>query len=123
RRSGMVRDRTTDPALAAASRVEGLIAVAPSVNTAQVMTRRPIVLDPGALDMLPYALAGAPQVERILGDLYGIEYFNPPGSAIRQGVVPYGMAKKVWESRAPVGWRATATRIGFTHVLAPAPST
>jgi hypothetical protein len=120
RRAAMVRDHTTDPALAAASRVEGLIAVAPSVNTAQVMTRRPIVLDPGALDMLPYALAGAPQVERILGDLYGIEYFSPPGSAIRQGVVPYGMAKKIWESRAPVGWRATATRIGFTHVLAPA---
>jgi hypothetical protein len=120
RRSAAVRDRTTDPALAAASQVEGVIAVAPTVATAQVMTRRPIVLDPGALDMLPYALAGAPQVERILGDLYGVEYFDPPGSAIRQGVVPYAVARKTWETRAWAGWRATATRIGFTHVLTPA---
>jgi hypothetical protein len=119
RRAAAVRAPATDAALAAASQVEGLIAVAPGVNTAQAATRRPIVLDPGALDMLPYALAGAPQVERILGDLYGIDFFNPPGSAIRQGVVPYGMAKKIWESRAPVGWHATASRIGFTHVLVP----
>jgi len=118
-RAAKIRDRSTDPALAAASHTEGLLAVAPSVSTAQAITRRPLVIDPMALDMLPYALAGAPQVERILADLYGIEYFNPPGSALRQGVVPYGMAKKIWESRAQVGWVATASRVGFTHVLVP----
>lgn len=119
-RAAKLRDRTTDPALDAASRTEGLLAVAPGITTAQAITRRPLVLDPGALDMLPYAIAGAPAVERILADLYGIEFFSPPGSALQQGVVPYGMAKKIWESRAPVGWRATASRIGFTHVLVPA---
>lgn len=120
RRAAEVADPRTDAAIEAASLSDGLIAVAPAVETAQAMTQRPIVLDPMALDMLPYALAGAPEVERILGDLYGIEYFDPPGSALQQGVVPYGMAKRIWESRAAVGWRATASRIGFTHVLAPA---
>jgi len=119
-RAARLRDRTNDAALAAASQTDGVLAVAPSISTAQLVTRRPLVLDPGALDMLPYALAGAPQVERILADLYGIDFFAPPGSAIRQGVVPYGMAKKIWESRAPVGWRATASRLGFAYVLAPA---
>jgi len=119
RRAAAVASPSTDAAIAAASEIDGVIAVAPAVENAQAMTQRPLVLDPMALDMLPYALAGAPEVERILADLYGIEFFDPPGSALRQGVVPYGRAKTIWESRAQVGWLATASRIGFTHVLAP----
>jgi hypothetical protein len=113
-------DRTNDRVLAQASRAAGLIAVAPGLSNVQLLTRRPILIDPGALDMLPYAPAGGPELARILDEIYGLDFFAPPASARNKAVVPVDPVKAVWERRSQTEWVAVATRFGVTDVLAPA---
>ena len=64
-------DRTNDPFLAevAADRT-GLIATGGSLRLVQLRTRRPVLLDGGSLDTLPYAPEGGPAMDRILRDVY-----------------------------------------------------
>ncbi len=119
-RSARMRDGSNDRALAAASRGNGLLLVAPGISTPQLITRRPVVLDPGALDMLPYALAGGPEFERMLRIGYGVEFFAPPPQALHTAVLPSDFVQPIWEKRSGAEWREVAASLGVTDVLAPA---
>jgi hypothetical protein len=118
-RSSRLRDYTSDRALAAASRGHGLLLVAPHISTPQLITRRPVALDPGALDMLPYALAGGPEFERTLRIGYGVEFFAPPPQALHTAVLSGEVVKPIWEQRGGAEWREVATSLGVTDVLVP----
>ncbi len=119
-RSSRLRNYTNDRALAAASRGDGLLLVAPGITTPQLITRRPVALDPGALDMLPYALAGGPEFERVLRIGYGVEFFAPPPQALHTAVLPSDVIQPIWETRSGSEWRGIASSLGVTDVLAPA---
>ena len=119
-RSSRLRDHTTDRALAAASRGDGLLLVAPGITTPQLITRRPVALDPGALDMLPYALAGGPAFERMLRIGYGVEFFAPPLQALHTAVLPSEVVQPIWQKRSGAQWHEVAASLGVTEVLAPA---
>ena len=102
----MFRDRTNDPffKVVAAER-EGLLATAGSYHLVQLYTRRPVLIDGGGLDGLVYAPEGAPMAERILRDVYGLDYFNPPPGARSQGLIPHDLTRAAWESYSPDKWR------------------
>ncbi len=119
-RLSRLHDRSNDRALAAASRGDGLLLVAPRISTPQLITRRPVVLDPGALDMLPYALAGGPELERMLRIGYGVEFFAPPPKALHTALLPSEVVQPIWEKRSGAEWREVATSLGVTDVLVPA---
>jgi hypothetical protein len=112
-----LRDRTNHPVLAQAARGEGLLLVGPGIWMAQLRTRRPLLLDPSALDMLPYVLRAGPAVEEILREVYGVDFFHPPGQAIRAGVVPEKPARELFAHRTPDEWRAIRARFGVSDVL------
>jgi hypothetical protein len=114
-------DRTNDPALAAAARGMGVLAVAPGIERAQLRTLRPLLLDPGALDMLPYAPAGGPALARALERVYGVDYFDPPPQARRKASLPEQPTRALWEARTPAEWSALGRELGFTAVLVAAP--
>ena len=69
------RDRTNDGLFATAARAGGMLLTGGDLHLAQLRTRRPVVIDGGGLDGLAYAVAGAPETERILRDVYGIDFF------------------------------------------------
>ncbi|RIL04500.1 MAG: hypothetical protein DCC71_13835 [Proteobacteria bacterium] len=119
-RAARMYDFRSDAAFAAASRGEGLLAVAPPIAMAQLRTRRPLLLDPNAIDMLPYAPAGGPLLARIVTDVYGKDFFAVPRSARRLTAVDPRIARPVWEARTADAWRALGARYGFRDVLAPA---
>lgn len=119
-RTAKLRDFGNDRALAAAARGAGLLLVAPQISTPQLITRRPVALDPGALDMLPYALAGGPEFERTLRVGYGVEFFAPPPAALHTAMLPGDFVQPVWEKRSGAEWREVAASLGVTDVLAPA---
>jgi hypothetical protein len=114
---GRLADRTNDPVLASASRGEGLLLVGPGLSNVQLLTRRPILLAPGALDMLPYALAGGPELARILRDVYGIDFFAPPPTASHGAVVPEEPVRTLWRQRSAADWQGLSTRFGVREVL------
>jgi hypothetical protein len=114
---GNLVDRSNDAALAAAAQADGLIVPGPGVDRVQLRTRRPVLLDPQALDMLPYALAAGPELVRILGEVYGIDYFGGPPAGAQAGVVPDQPARAIWEIRSVEQWTALRARFGISHVL------
>ena len=113
-----LRDRTNDPALAAASRAGGFLAVGPGLAQLQLLTRRPLLLDPTALDMLPYAADGGPELERILREVYAIDFFDPPPAARNHAVLPELPVRSAWEARSLEAWGEIGARFGVSQVIA-----
>jgi hypothetical protein len=114
-----VSDRSVDAALAAASQRTGLLAVAPGVERAQHMTRRPIVIDPQAIDMVTYAPAALPAMVRAIEGLYGIPLDSPRPEDRNLAIIPVAHVREIWEHRSPGEWAAVAAEFGVTDVLVP----
>jgi hypothetical protein len=99
------------------SRGNGLLATAPKIYMAQLITRRPVLLDVEALDMLPYALEGGTQMNRILKVVYGVDLFSPPPDGLRRGTLPVEPTKTVWLARTPEQWGKIKNEFGVTDIL------
>ncbi len=112
-----LHDRTNHTVLAQAARGTGLLLVGPGLETVQLRTRRPLLLDPSALDMLPYVLRAGPEVETILREAYGVEFFRPPAEALAAGVLPEHPIRGIFERREASAWRALRVRFGVSEVL------
>jgi hypothetical protein len=112
------RDRTNDPFFAAvAAEPDGLLATGGSFHLVQLYTRRPVLLDGGALDALPYASEASPEMARILGEVYGIDFFNPPREARGAGAIPPRINKPVWERYSREQWLQIRHTFNVTQVL------
>jgi hypothetical protein len=112
-------DHTNDPMFAIASKeTEGLLAADSSFHLAQLFTRRPLVLNAGALDTVSYAPASAPALDRLLQDVYGLDLRHPPpGIAPGQGRIPDDFNKRVWEGFSREQWREIRRAHHVTQVL------
>jgi hypothetical protein len=110
-------DRTNDVLFQVVSEGDGLLLTGGDLHLIQLRTRRPVLLDGGGLDALPYALEAAPEMERILRDVYSIELLDPPEEARYRGAVPHEFVKKAWESYTLDRWQRIANTYGTRHVL------
>jgi hypothetical protein len=119
KRAARLYDRSNEPVLAAASQGTGTLVVAPGLTRIQFATRRPLLLDPNAIDMLPYAPDGSPAVARIVDAVYGVDFFKPPHRSRNLTVVDPDLTWRTWTRRSSEQWRALADRFGFRDVLAP----
>ena len=114
-------DRTNEPMFAAmAAETKGLLLTAGQFHLIQLRTRRPVLIDGGGLDGLPYAVEGAPQMERILGEAYNIDLFHPPPEAQHGGAIPYGICQVAWEGYSRLKWLEIGHDFDVTQVIAPA---
>src|SRR6185436_6034407 len=118
-RAAQLRDRSNEGVLAAAARGRGLLLTGGDLHLVQLRTRRPVLLDGGGLDALPYALESGPEMARILKEVYGIDFFNPPPEAYRSGAVPPAANRRVWEAYPPERWREIRRTFQVTEVLTP----
>jgi hypothetical protein len=112
-----LQDRTNNAVLAQAAHGEGLLLVGPGLATVQLRTRRPLLLDPSALDMLPYVLRAGPAVEEILREAYGVDFFHPPGPALGLGALPIHPIQELFEHRTETEWRKVRARFGVRELL------
>jgi hypothetical protein len=107
------------PALASIRDRPGLLLTAGDLHLIQGVTRRPVVLDGGALDFLPYVPKAAPVTDRVLRELYDssltieIPDFSPDGT------LPPDVARHAWETRLLHEWRVLADRWRFTDIVTP----
>jgi hypothetical protein len=118
-RAARLRDRTNEGVLAAAARGRGLLLTGGDLHLVQLRTRRPVLLDGGGLDALPYALESGPAMARILKEVYGVDLFDPPPEAYRSGAVPPATNQRIWEAYAPARWREIRRTFQVTQVLTP----
>lgn len=113
------RDWTNDDFLARVARGKGLLVTGGDIHLVQLRTRRPVLLDGGGLDMLPYVPEAGPAMERILREVYGIDFFNPPHeTVVRRGVIPRLENEQVWRKRRQTDWILLKKEFGVTEVLA-----
>lgn len=76
----------------------------------QLYTRRSI-LSNTPMNMLAYSIESAPYMEKILRDVYSVDYFAPPP--------PDGQIQSVWEKRSLVEWIALSKQYNFGDLFAP----
>ena len=94
-----------------------MLLTAGDLHLMQMRTRRPVLIDGGGLDGLPYALSGARQTERILRDVYGLEFFHPPGEARGVGMIPPSVNRPIWEQYSTDRWREIRRAYNVNQVL------
>jgi hypothetical protein len=111
-------DRTNNTVFSAAGGGTGLLATAADLHLVQLRTRRPVLLDGGGLDGLPYALAAAGKMEQILRDVYGIDFFSPPEAARGSGTIPRDSTRTAWQGYSVEKWTRLRRAYGITQVLA-----
>jgi hypothetical protein len=112
-------DRTTSPALAQVAKGSGLLLTGGDMQLIQIRTRRPVLINGGGLDGLPYALESGPALERILRDVYAIDLFNPPEEARGLGAIPNEVNMTAWERFSPDRWRQIRHAYHVTQVMTP----
>jgi hypothetical protein len=115
----VMSDWTTDPLLAETARGSGPLLTGGSLFLVQLRTRRPVLLDGGTLDTLPYAIEAGPAMDRILRDVYGIDLFNPPPEARNSGAVPPEANRQFWSAFSRVRWQEIGREYGVKQVLTP----
>jgi hypothetical protein len=111
-------DRTNDVFFADVAAGQGVLLVAGDLHLLQLRTRRPVLIDSGALDTVMYSLETGAGMQRILRDAYGLDLFNPPPEAIGSGRIPHQAHRQAWERFTPEKWRALREAFGVTQVVA-----
>ena len=111
-------DRTNDVFFADVAARPGVLLVAGDLHLIQLRTRRPVLLDTGALDTVMYSLETGAAMQRMLREIYGLDLFNPPPDAVGAGRIPALSHRKTWEGYSPETWRAIGRDFGVTQVLA-----
>src|SRR5258707_12890879 len=85
----------------------------------QLNTRRAVMLG-SQMDGLPYSIEGAPQAERILSEIYGVDFFKPPLDVQHTGVWPVDKGiQNLWAARTANQWMVLGKKFNFTQVLVP----
>jgi hypothetical protein len=111
-------DRTNDVFFADVAAHPGVLLVAGDLHLIQLRTRRPILLDAGALDGVMYSLETGAAMQRMLHDIYGLDLAHPPPDAIGAGRIPAQSHRTTWEGYSTDRWRAIRREFGVTQVLA-----
>jgi hypothetical protein len=111
----------TDPVLKTASARSGMLLLSTDEPfPVHMALRRPTPIDPGALDGFLSAPESGPQLNDILGKIYGLNILVPPlkeGSVERNsGTIPC-VYKKLWEERSVALWRDIKKEFGVTDIL------
>jgi len=117
RRRDIFIDRTNDNLLAAVSRDSGLLLTAGDIYQMQLRTRRPQLIDVGALDTLAYTPETGPAMHQILRDIYGIDLFNPPPELHGYGHLRASFHRDRWQRYTVEDWREISRTYHVTQVL------
>lgn len=118
-RSDAIPDRTNDAVLAAAASRSGLLLTSAELHLIQAATRRPILVDPGAIDALPYVPEAAAVADEIFREVFGLSLAAPPTyDGAPQGTLPWRAGEQLWVVRTVEDWQQIRERFGVTEILA-----
>ncbi len=117
-RRNRLADWRTDTFLAAVSRQDGMVVVAPGYAQLQLRTRRPVLLDVASLDGLPYAIEGAPLANEMLREIYGVDLLDPRHWDTHFGMLNEEPTRSQWATRTPAEWQRLADSFDFQLVFA-----
>lgn len=98
----------------------GLMVASGAFHLAQLRSRRPVLVNAGAIDTLAYAPESGPAMDRILRDVYDLDLRYPPAdSPPGLGLIPDAHNKRVWEGYSRERWQEIRRTWNVTQVLTP----
>lgn len=109
-------DWSNNPAFAHIKNGEGVLLTSSDIGRIQLVARRSVLLNGGALNQITYALESGPIMDSILKEIYGVDLFNAPPGAI-SSALKRSEGKGLWESRSRLEWLYLAQKYGFTNVM------
>jgi hypothetical protein len=110
-------EQRASPVLEKAKQGKGLLLTGSDLHLIQLRTRRPVVLDGGQLDTLPYTFESGPQMSRILDKVYGVDFFHAPPESRRTARIRSIQSRVLWERRSAREWQEIAKQFQFTQIL------
>ena len=108
-------DRANSPLFATAAGRPGMLLTSSDVHLVQLRTRRPLLLDGGAIDALIYVPAAEPATDRILQRVYGTDLRTLKQE--HQGSLDTDTARVLWQARTLAEWQDIAREFGVTDIL------
>jgi hypothetical protein len=108
-------DRTNNKFWATIAEGDDYLLTGPGLFMIQVRSRRPVLIDGGAIDWLPYIPEAGPAVARILRQVYGVDFFDPPSH--RTGKLSPDWSKNLWIQRTVGEWKMLKERYHITNIL------
>jgi hypothetical protein len=112
----LLRDYSNDPFFRLVGARPGLLLTCSDAPHITVLTRRPILLDGTCLDAITYFPEVAPEMNRILKEVYGVDLLVPPTKAHSGGLLPDD-GRELWESRSAQQWIEIRKKYGVTDIL------
>ena len=112
-----MKDRTNDAFFREVAVRPGMLLTCSNLHYIQLRTRRPVLLDGYALDYLPYLPEVGPQMEEIIREVHGIDFFRPPENTKHKGGLTREAGKELWQTRSAADWVEIRKRFDVTDVL------
>jgi len=114
----VVDDWSNDNVFAAAQQGKGFLLTSSDLYMIQLQSRRPVLLNGGALDGAPYAPECLPEMNRILKSVYGVDLTNPPtADGLHRGALARNHGKRLWENRSEQEWKEIARKFGVSDIM------
>ncbi len=100
--------------------MNGFLLAAPSTAVAvHRYANKPIVIDPTALDFVPYMPNAVTSIAAIVTDLYGIDFSNPPVDVRNRGALNMESGKEYWKQLSSEQWLKLANRYCIGGLVVP----
>lgn len=112
------KDWRLDPALKAAGQHSGFLLPSPDYSNIQLITRRPVLVDTGALDILPYFPELGASMSVIVKKIYGFDLI-PQGPLETYQGMHFETIHALWTGRTSEDWKKIGQEFGVTQILVP----
>ena len=112
-------DRSTSDFYRVVAGRPGMLLLAADLHLLQLYTRRPVLVDGGALDFFSYVPETGPQLNRILKRVYGLDIFVPPPPVQKNAGVITALHRFRWQRQTGAEWGTLAREFGVTDVITP----
>jgi hypothetical protein len=78
---------------------------------------RSVLIDSGALETMVYAPEGGPATARIVTEVYGIDFFDPPRELRSSSVIPHDANRFTWSRFTGQRWRELRRTYNVSQIV------
>jgi hypothetical protein len=108
-----------DPAIEALRNGSGMVLTGCWISHVQAASRRPVLLRADEIDNFAYTPEAAPAAARVLAEIHGIDFFDPPLELRHTGGLSDETGRALWEQRSARDWAVIGRRWGISTIVTP----
>jgi hypothetical protein len=112
------KDWRSDAFYSIVSEKKGFLLITSDFSLISLITRRPILVDPSAIDYFAMVPESGGALDNILRKVYGVSFLIPPPLSLQHsGEIPSELHRELWEKRTIGSWQDLRAEFNITGVL------